>query len=72
MAPVTGTEWATEACEEFKSILSRGHSVVSLVLVEAVANGKSSVILYQRNSEADVCINALLIKNDQARSTGAR
>lgn len=71
VVPITGTEWAAEACEEFKSVLSQSHSVVSVVFVEAVDNGKSSVILYQGNREVDVCINALLIKNGQAKSSGA-
>lgn len=70
VAPITGTEWSAEACEAFRMMVSQGHSVVSLVVVEAVATGKSNVILYERYNEIDVCINALLVKNGQAKSTG--
>lgn len=70
VVPINGAEWETETCEDFKLLVPQ-HSEVS-VFVEADANGKSSVILYQQRDEVNMCVNALVIKNRLAKSTDER
>lgn len=69
VSPITGTEWSTKACEAFRMMVSK-EGGISLVVGEAVATGKSKVILYERYDEVDVCINAYLVKAGYARSAG--
>lgn len=70
MYPQNGAEWWNEA------ICSKYHNLVFdkkfKLLVESAGDGELTVVLYEVSKEKDVCINAKIVKEGLAMSTGPK
>ncbi|CAH1405968.1 unnamed protein product [Nezara viridula] len=66
--PFGGTDcWNEEICSEFHELV---FDKQFKLLVESVGVGELTVVLYEVSKEADICINAKIVKEGLAMSTG--
>ncbi|XP_014284230.1 tudor domain-containing protein 1 isoform X2 [Halyomorpha halys] len=66
--PLNGKDWwDEEICTKFHELI---FDKQFKLLVDSIANGELAVVLYQVSKELDTCINAKIVKEGLAMSTG--